>query len=175
MRALLEQLQSSQAWQAATATAPAAIVPTPPPPSANVVATRDERSSASVTEGGRPSVADLLAQLQGRGPALEGPSAVGRRTTSSTPWTPAPPPEIIDLTSPSADVVDLTVDDAPVSEPAPYPPALAADLRALSYTQALPHLARLGEDQAFVAAVQKVRKSPSLRYPEQRRNTQIRV
>lgn len=172
MRALLEQLRSSQAWQEALHTqpanapgpsgAPGATTQSPPvravhsSTAANLVKDHEPSAPPSADAPDDPSdapslsVASLLSQLQQNTstpaarplPHVVTPQILLANT--SIPIVPAPPRHA------SADAAS-----------APLPSsARREDLRSLSFQQALPHLVRFAEDPGFSDAISTV--SPSL-------------
>lgn len=163
MRALLEQLRSSQAWQDATTTpAPA---PAAPPGGASLAPTGSSAAASApgpvhaqappgTTAPGLTSVAALLSQLQAAAhtPTPPPPHAHARAPPPPPLAAPTPTPWHADGAAP--DVIDLT--DAPTPPPPPAGPS-PRELRDCSFQHALPHIARLADDARFVAAVQKVR------------------
>ncbi|KAF5388219.1 hypothetical protein D9615_000056 [Tricholomella constricta] len=139
VKALLDQLRVSQAWQQAVAPTPLepqespatvdqelAPVPSSPGPSAI--------PSALATS---TSVAALLSQLQ-----------------SSPSWPPSN--ATISEHNPGNPMPPVTVELA--SPPTPPRPKKIPDPKSLTFQQALPHLARLGDDPGFVAAITRLKK-----------------
>ncbi|KAJ7367879.1 hypothetical protein DFH08DRAFT_829662 [Mycena albidolilacea] len=132
VKALLDRLRASQAWQSLVNTPPEQQ-PTPTPV-----------ASASGGSGipGSSSVAALLSQLNSApvpasAPALTPPTA----PVSNVP---RPPP------SPSNDYAFIT-------PPPPAPPAATEDVRSLTFQQALPRLAQLSDDPAVVSTIQRLK------------------
>lgn len=157
MQALLAQLRASQALQAAIGTpAPAESndsgssqvpdnLPHPPIEPADAV---DEQANGASATSERPSVASLLSQLQSSSAiqaalAVEFPAVQGLPVTVNTAYAPQP----------SAQPTDPRLRGRTHSESAAH----KQDLRNASFQQALPGIAQLSEDQAFVDAVRKVR------------------
>ncbi|KZT26901.1 hypothetical protein NEOLEDRAFT_1061790 [Neolentinus lepideus HHB14362 ss-1] len=137
VKALLDQLRTSQAWQDSVASGnrneavqnPLAQVPVPPsePPA----------TQPSTT------IASLLSQLQA-------PSS----PTFTSPGSTLPEPR--DVGTSTGGYYPAPTQDAPVAtirQPSPAPPARKQDVRWLSFQQSLPHLARLGNDPSFALIV----------------------
>lgn len=169
MKALLDQLRSSQAWQQAVGTStntttqpqPADIVSSAPsepsegstnhePPPVHVGYPQASASASASTSFAPPAtVASLLSQLSA--PAADPPRDFHHPYPSSTPTFGSAPayhtPPI------------LHPDPVHASSSTPAVPSSArkVDLRSCTFQQALPRLAQLAEDADFVAAVSKVR------------------
>ncbi|OBZ71840.1 hypothetical protein A0H81_08216 [Grifola frondosa] len=175
VKALLEQLRSSQAWQesispepiptASTAStealSPAAHAGIQPADSAHDrvlhhrpadsgIRTRTSDSAAvSQATTLSSSVASLLSQLQAP------PSFTNTAFVPLVP--PAQPSGIGHVSQPFSSFQPSIPEPAPV--PAPLPSsARKQDLRSCSFQQALPHLAQLSEDPDFVAAISTMKK-----------------
>lgn len=145
---MLDQLRASQAWQD-TLDQPE-LVPSTSAGTAlavtNVTPPKDPAPSEdSDPIGSSSTVASLLSQLQ---------SSPAWSTASPTP------PLISDCSSSSSHVV--TVSGAPSKQPtlqqppSPPPSRPGSDLRSYTFQQALPHLAGLFDDPAFVTALSQV-------------------
>jgi len=134
VKALLDQLRASQAWQQTIANSD-----TTPSPA------HEEPLPTASSSPPSPTVASLLSQLSA--PAVDPPpDASISQTALATPLAHSfklsslPPPDSI----PAAPTATTT----PVPSSAPR-----QDLRSCTFQQALPHLARLAEDAEFVSAV----------------------
>ena len=110
-----------------------------------------------------PSVASLLSQLQASSNfrTLVGPSRTPAPTPTTSTHTPAYVPSASGgsrLPGPDAgDPVEAASASSTTPPSAPHTPR--QDLRACTFQQALPHLARLFEDRAFVQALAAVRRA----------------
>ncbi|KAH9853878.1 hypothetical protein C2E23DRAFT_820873 [Lenzites betulinus] len=188
IKALLDHLRSSEAWQKAVNANAAAATHSSQPPAANTAPVPSEGTSTSDIASGTTlsnalqvphvgfsrlsegpasqsdghsqasSVAALLSQLQGSSSF----AAVASLPTAptSTPKQPAPtssrkPPSAGTSDFPGPDAAALPSTSASTSTstvPAPTP-APRHDLRACTFQQALPHLARLSADDSFLKAL----------------------
>lgn len=128
VKALLDQLRVSQAWQD--------IAAPPAPESGSSSTNSDEpKSSASAST----SVASLLSQLQ----ASSSPSApVTNPHKRHAGWSNVPSQQLHDPDSLLPGVA--------------LPSPRKKDTRAYTFQQALPHIAQLADDPDFVAAIKKV-------------------
>ena len=155
MRALLDSLRASTAWQqtiaseassshsstphADTATPPVDIPAVPTPSAAD--------NAAPPTDPAPPvSVASLLSQLQAT--ANLAPSGIPSDIVHDTQAPQFSSRHLDAYSDPPAHV-------SRTSTLAPSPPG-TLDLRKCTFQQALPHIARLSEDRAFVEAVRTV-------------------
>lgn len=140
VKALLDRLRASQAWQNLVNTTIPESAPAPAP-----------ASTSEPTGETSTSVAALLSQLNSRPtrPAEDPRKHVSTPNTSlnqSLNPNPTPTPVLKPSQSPSKDSVTA----AP-------PPPVAEDVRALTFQQTLPRLAQLTDDPALVAALEKAR------------------
>lgn len=124
VKALLDQLRSSQAWQEIS-------IPTP-----EALSVETASSSNPTAEGSGSSVASLLSQLQ-----------------SVTTWK---TPTVVDV--PTRQHIDLAKSEHISYEPQPLAEDAHnfLDLKSLSFQKALPYIAQLAEDPAFIAAILQV-------------------
>lgn len=136
IKALLEQLRSSQAWQQSIGSG-ANINGNPPPISTPPTTTTTPIQPPPTTTDSKPSssVADLLSQLNSSERKI--PSRPTSRLVTQLPQPPTTP------------------DDLP-HKPAASTNA-AQDLRTMSFQQALPRITQLAESPDFVAAIAKLR------------------
>ncbi|KAJ7477147.1 hypothetical protein B0H11DRAFT_1809359 [Mycena galericulata] len=136
VKALLDRLRASQAWQNLVNTPEhtPASEPTPAPPTAGATTS---------------SVAALLSQLNAAPPPepVEDP----RRHVSSSNSNPGP-------NSNPTPTPNLKLSQSPsTSVPPAPPPPVTEDVRSLTFQQALPRLAQLTDDPALVAALEKLK------------------
>lgn len=136
MKALLDQLRVSQAWQEIVVSAPTdGKENSDEQPLPSVIAAQPSSSA---------SVASLLSQLQ-----------------SSPSWAAVPPGA---PTKPTEPYIGHPTAPASVSNESPPPLAVAPvpspkrpqDPRSYTFQQALPHIAQLADDPGFVAAIKQV-------------------
>ena len=161
---MLEQLRASSAWQR--------IVQNNPDPEGGLGDARPPQDPTPRTDGPTPppadtrdapqlTVAELLAQLSAP-PAAADPHQSGgtarpawdmtltRPATNNYPSAPRASTRLHD----QGPEYDLTATLAPL--PAPIAPVSVTDVRSCSFQEALPLLARLGEDPSFVTSVKRV-------------------
>lgn len=161
IKALLEQLRSSQAWQQSIVGGadPNGIAKSPPLTSTTPQATPlPTQSVATTSDVSKPSssVADLLSQLHSSEHVQEIiPSGPSQPSTSRF----------------TAQQASLQVSQAPSHRSTPRPPEDSVhhsaastnafthgqELRTMSFQQALPHLTRLAENADFVTAIAQLR------------------
>lgn len=173
IKALLDQLRSSQAWQdsvnssgtASTPTRPTKAPETPLPASSSTlssVASASQLTSkfspspssiaetvlpaSSTTPTLTPSVASLLSQLQ------SSPHVSALIGVPSTPHT--FPPANATTSAVPASSHHLPSDPYPANNGASS--VRKQDLRACTFQQSLPYLARLSEDSDFIEAIRRV-------------------
>ncbi|GJE84758.1 hypothetical protein PsYK624_008340 [Phanerochaete sordida] len=163
VQALLARLRASQAWHEATqvrtpAAAGAASDPGPPqgmhdtPPPAIAPAAVDVHEEGGPAAPSHASVASLLAQLQSAGAA--DPTRVVEPQVPENPAGHESPR----MPQPSVRSTDPRLRER--SQPASA--ARKHDLRNVSFQQALPAIAQLSEDQAFVDAIRKVKNDQAM-------------
>ncbi|KAG2071918.1 hypothetical protein BDR04DRAFT_1097576 [Suillus decipiens] len=160
IKALLEQLRSSQAWQQSIVVGadPNGIAKNPPPTSATPQATPLPTQPVATTSNvSKPSssVADLLSQLHSSEHVQEIPPGPSQPSTSRfTPQqaslqvsqvtshrsTPRPPEDSVHHSATSTNAFTH-----------------GQELRTMSFQQALPHLTRLAENADFVTAIAQLR------------------
>lgn len=136
VKALLDKLRLSQAWQEA--------VTEPPPPSRPDVqqpsssSSSNPSSTATATASPSTSVASLLSQLQ---------------SSPSFSWPPRPTDHAVNSipTNPTPIATNNRLGDARSSH------GKVADIKHVTYQQSLPLLAQLSEDPKFVASITEVR------------------
>ncbi|KAH7930045.1 hypothetical protein BV22DRAFT_85863 [Leucogyrophana mollusca] len=150
IKALLEQLRSSQAWQETVSTEapPEEVPPTPSAPSRLPGEDDTDRPKATPLDP-TPSVASLLSQLK------------SSQAWSSIPRTAGPsqarPPHHVSQSSsdPATRLPERTKPQVPVSAPATTR-SLGRDARSMTFQQALPSLTQMAEDPEFVASIARV-------------------
>ncbi|KDQ64990.1 hypothetical protein JAAARDRAFT_245000 [Jaapia argillacea MUCL 33604] len=154
IKALLEQLSQSQAWQTSHA-APSEVAPPPSHTQSQASASVHEPPLASpeVSDApptSRPSVASLLSQLQAS-PSFTSAVTVTRETHREVENNYiARPPSVPQTSLPGVPISSSTDQPLPSSTP-------KLDVRWLSFQQALPQLAQLSEDPGFVATIGKLK------------------
>ncbi|KAI0356681.1 alpha/beta-hydrolase [Trametes cingulata] len=181
IQALLDQLRSSEAWQKAVNANAAAGATTQVPAPSNAAAAAAS-SSGTVNDTISPSdvphaalsslqapettsqpgpsnsqsVASLLSQLQASSTfaaAVAGPSGTPGPSLSARVH---PPAGSSDFPGPDA-ALPASTTTVTTSAPAPSPTPRRQDLRACTFQQALPHLARLAGDDGFLKALTAMR------------------
>lgn len=146
VKALLDQLRVSQAWQDIAA---------PPAPELGSSSTNsDEHEPESTTSDPSPPVASTSASASETSVA----SLLSQLQASSSPSPPTVP-----LTNPHKRHAGWSnVPSQQLRDPGPLLPGAALlsprkkDTRAYTFQQALPHIAQLADDPDFVAAIKKV-------------------
>ncbi|KAF7330781.1 hypothetical protein MVEN_02417300 [Mycena venus] len=147
VKALLDRLRASQAWQD--------LVNTPPSAPEQQQQTAAPSGSSDATPGSSTSssVAALLSQLN----SAPAPAPV------SVPTRPVPGPSNASRLQPHLspsrdyDYASYLPPPPPVPVPAPAPYVQPEDVRSLTFQQALPRLAQLSDDPAVVSAIQKLK------------------
>ncbi|TCD70468.1 hypothetical protein EIP91_003229 [Steccherinum ochraceum] len=176
VKALLDQLRSSQAWQQVVGTSTSESTTTPPQPTDTVSSVPSEPSegptdhepppvhvgfpqaSASASASSSTSfappatVASLLSQLSA--PAADPPRDFHHPYPSSTPTFGSAPAY---RTPPILHPDPVHASSSTASAAAVPSSARKVDLRSCTFQQALPRLAQLAEDADFVAAVSKMK------------------
>lgn len=160
VQALLARLRASQAWHEAVGTsAPAAADPPPEPDEAQEppaiaslgAADAPKDGSTAAATSSQLSVASLLSQLQGAAGASAHPpaAAIAQQLTE-------PPADygVAHAQRPSALLPDPALRERAHAD---LPPPRKQDLRNVSYQQALPIIAQLSQDQAFIDAIRKLK------------------
>ncbi|TFY58570.1 hypothetical protein EVJ58_g6344 [Rhodofomes roseus] len=188
VKALLEQLRASQAWQDVVQTPPENVPQPAPGPSSGSTSSATTQSSSSTSDQAvhsstaanlahDPSASlvhspgsDLLADSSGHpldAPSPSVASLLSQLQSSSTP----PPRHVftpISSTSSSLPLAPAPPFHSSATEASAAPttglpvPRLSSarkdDLRNLTFQQALPHLAQLAEDPGFVDAISTMRR-----------------
>ena len=148
VKALLDKLKSSQAWQQTIA---ASDPPTPPAP---VPSESRGNSNTDI----RPSVASLLAQLAEAGGGYPGP----------------PPPS---LAGPRPNEAATIQGTSPAPVVVPRQTSIGSDkhdLHAFSFQQTLSHLAQLSVKPGFIESIRRVRHHPGNQSASSLLNLEIR-
>ncbi|KAF9468856.1 hypothetical protein BDZ94DRAFT_1244758 [Collybia nuda] len=141
VKALLDQLRVSQAWQDITTSS----LPEPDSPSANI----DERANVpappAVSTATSASVASLLSQLQASSsPSIYIPNAPSINTHKrSFGWPTIPSQQLHGPAPPLLSEAAL--------------PSTRKDTSSYTFQQALPHIAQLADDPKFVEAIRKMK------------------
>ncbi|TEB35538.1 hypothetical protein FA13DRAFT_1352156 [Coprinellus micaceus] len=158
--ALLEQLRASSAWQQIVQTNPEAGVGDARPPPQQPTP-RTDGPTPPPADTPQPTVAELLAQLSAP-PAAANPhqsggtarpawdTSLARPATNNYRAAPHASTRLPDQ-GPECDVT-ATLTPLPASAPVPI-----TDVRSCSFQEALPLLARLGEDPCFVTSVKRIK------------------
>ncbi|KAJ6627411.1 hypothetical protein B0H10DRAFT_1994408 [Mycena sp. CBHHK59/15] len=128
VKALLDKLRSSQAWQKLVTTQDTAADPCVSQPSPS--------QSTTAAPLGTTSVATLLSQL-----------------SSSPTWPPPAPPAAI-----GAPKISTHAPASSPASPTPAPYVFSEDVRSLTFQQALPRLAQLSEDPDVRSTIEELRK-----------------
>ncbi|KAF8076009.1 hypothetical protein FPV67DRAFT_393001 [Lyophyllum atratum] len=142
VKALLDQLRVSQAWQEAVA--PVATEPQTSSAGFDEQPAPASTSQASSTSASSASVAALLSQLQ-----------------SSPSWRPSANTTLREHASDhdnGRSITPVPLELVPPQTVAPSPPKKVQDPRTFTFQQALPHLAQLADVPGFVAAITHVKK-----------------
>ena len=163
--ALLEQLRASSAWQQIVQNNPEpepGVGDAHPPPEHPTPRTDGPTPPPADTapDAPQPTVAELLAQLSAP-PAAANPHQSGGTARPAWDTSLAPPATNNYPSAPHASArlhdqgpeydVTATLTPLPASPPVPV-----TDVRSCSFQEALPLLARLGEDPSFVTSVKRV-------------------
>ena len=149
MKALLDKLRSSQAWQQTIAADP----PQPPLPPAPAPFESRGDSNTDV----RPSVASLLAQL----------------AETNSGYSAPPPPSLVE--SRPNEAVDPGRSPVPVVVPSKtLIGSEKHELHGFSFQQTLSHLAQLSEKPGFVDSIRRVRHRAGSQSPSSLLNLEIR-
>ncbi|RDB20544.1 hypothetical protein Hypma_012457 [Hypsizygus marmoreus] len=141
VKALLDQLRASQAWQEV-------VVPPAPEPAPSLPPNLEPQSApvdATASSSSLSSVASLLSQLQ---------SSPSWSAVSSTPPTSSTSEEDAPL---SAAPLQQPTSSSSIESLSP-PKKSPQDPRSYTFQQALPHLAQLADDPGFVVAITQMKK-----------------
>jgi len=140
VKALLDRLRASQAWQN--------IVNTPPAPEQQQPPASGSGSEPTPGASTSTSVAALLSQLNSVPAPVPAPTPTPTQPAAGPSNARRPAP------SPSKDSAFPTPPPPPATS-APY--VLTEDVRSLTFQQALPRLAQLSDDPAVVSTIQKLK------------------
>ncbi|KAH7916145.1 hypothetical protein BJ138DRAFT_1097344 [Hygrophoropsis aurantiaca] len=158
VKALLEQLRSSQAWKESvspdvtsdpdTRNAVMHTTVVPPKPREEIHISNAQVAAPS------PSVASLLSQLKSSTAWSSVSSATGSSSNHARLPQPSPQPFSVRETPTPMPVI---LPESPVTPVSVAAASYRQDARSLTFQQALPHLTQMAEDPEFVASIARMR------------------